>query len=187
MTTFMATDPGVRGAVTARSAHGSLFGMVQGGAVQGGAVQGGAVRGGVVHGAVPQPRRGRVPVSRTSRDLVSDASRVLGRAIGEGDPQEKFALAHLAALRGAAGVLAARARPRRMAQGSAWELLARMAPELAEWSAFFAAGARRRQAIVAGVHVDVTAREADDLVRAVSEFLDLVEATLTAPSASSGR
>jgi hypothetical protein len=126
-----------------------------------------------------RPARGAAPVPRAARELVADAGRVLGRAMGEADPRERFAQAHLAALRGAAAVLAARARPRRLAHGNAWELLARITPELAEWSAFFAAGSRRRQAIVAGVSVVVPPREADDMVRAAAEFLDHVGAALS--------
>lgn len=167
MTTFMASGLGVHGGVAVRSDAGAGRGSAR--------------------IPPPRPRPGLAPVPRSSRELVADASRVLGRAIGEADPREKFALAHLAALRGAAAVLAARARPRRLAHGSAWELLAKMAPELTEWSAFFAAGARRRQAIVAGVHVDVSRREADDLVRAASEFLDLVDGALAGVPAGAGR
>lgn len=153
-----------------------LFGEMRGAApVQGS--RGAAAR--VARESVPRPRRGAAPVPRSARELVADAGRVLGRAMGEADPRERFAQAHLAALRGAAAVLAARARPRRSAHGNAWELLARIAPELAEWSAFFAAGARRRQAIVAGVCVAVPPREADDMVRAAAEFLDLVGAVLS--------
>jgi hypothetical protein len=140
------------------------------------------------HGSLPRPRRGTAPVPRSARELVADAGRVLGRAMGEADPKERFALAHLAALRGAAAMLAARARPRRLAHGNAWDLLARNAPELAEWSAFFAAGARRRQAIVAGVGVAVPSREADDMVRSAAEFLELVDGTLShSRSGAAGR
>lgn len=168
MTTFTAAGPGAHGVQETRSAAGARRGSVLGSGT------------GSVLRSVPRP--GLAPLPRSSRELLADAGRVLGRAMGESDPREKFALAHLAALRGAAAVLAARAKPRRMAHGSAWELLAKMAPELAEWSAFFASGARRRQAIVAGVQVDMSPREADDLVRASAEFLDLVDTTLMAQS-----
>lgn len=89
-------------------------------------------------------------------------------------PVDRYAQAHLAALRTAAAVLAARARPRNRAQStSAWALLATVAPELAEWSAFFAASSATRAAAEAGVHRLVTARDADDLVRQAGEFLAL--------------
>jgi SAV_6107-like HEPN len=56
---------------------------------------------------------------------------------------------------------------------SAWVLLSRVAPELAEWAAFFAAGAGKRAAAEAGLGRAVSQREADDLVRAVQTFLTL--------------
>jgi hypothetical protein len=94
-------------------------------------------------------------------------------------------LAHLAALRGAAAVLAARARPSspaaaRRGPRSAWALLAQAAPELAEWAGFFAAGAGKRAAAEAGLDA-VTTREADDLLRDVETFLALVDTTLGLP------
>jgi hypothetical protein len=100
---------------------------------------------------------------------------------------ERYATAHLAALRAAAAVLACRARPadappRRSRPTSAWVLLAGVAPELAEWAAFFAAGARKRAAAQAGLPSAVTVREADDLVRDAEAFLGVVETTLGLPS-----
>jgi hypothetical protein len=96
---------------------------------------------------------------------------------------ERYAAAHLAALRAAAAVLAARARPSgvpgaRRRPSSAWVLLPAVAPELGEWSAFFAAGAAKRAAAEAGLLRAVTPREADDLVRDAATFLALVETTL---------
>ncbi len=75
-------------------------------------------------------------------------------------------------------MLAAKARPVRGRRGSAWELMAKVAPEFAEWAAFFAAGSAKRQAAEAGLTRLVTAREADDMLRQVSAFLDLVEDAL---------
>jgi hypothetical protein len=57
-------------------------------------------------------------------------------------------------------------------------LLTEVAPELAEWAAFFAAGAAKRAAAEAGLDGSLTAREADDLVRDVEIFLALVETTI---------
>jgi hypothetical protein len=54
-------------------------------------------------------------------------------------------------------------------------MLAEVAPELAEWAAFFAATEARRDAIQAGATSIVSAREADDLVRDAQAFLRLVE------------
>jgi hypothetical protein len=116
-----------------------------------------------------------------SRDLLAGAARELLAAGSADDPETRYAHAHLAALRAAAAVLAARARPRSRRTGrlrSAWVLLAEVAPELMEWAAFFAAGAGKRAAAEAGLRGVVTDRESDDLVREVETFLALVARTL---------
>ena len=117
-----------------------------------------------------------------SRDLLAGAAReLLAAAAADDDAETRYAHAHLAALRAAAAMLAARARPRsrRTARpASAWVLLAEVAPELVEWAAFFAAGAGKRAAAEAGLRGVVTEREADDLVREVEAFLALVARTL---------
>ena len=128
-------------------------------------------------GRLPLAVPGR-PVPQAARDLLSDAGRGLGRAIRADQPADRYAAAHLAALRGAAAVLATKARPGRSRQASAWELLAKLAPEFSEWAAFFAAGAGKRQAAEAGIARFVNPREADDMVRQCAAFLDLVEAAL---------
>jgi len=124
------------------------------------------------------------PVPQAARDLLADAGRGLGRAIRATDAADRYAAAHLAALRAAAAVLAARARPVRGRRGSAWELMSKVAPEFSEWAAFFAAGSAKRQAAEAGIQRLVSAREADDMVRQASTFLDLVEDWLSRGSAS---
>lgn len=99
----------------------------------------------------------------------------------------RYATAHLAALRAAAAVLAARARPaapgrRRGGRPvSVWALLAMVSPELGEWASFFAAGAGKRAAAEAGIHRVVTTREADDMLRDTERFLAVVETTLGKP------
>ena len=128
-----------------------------------------------------RPRRIDVtaPVPQAARDLLADAGRGLGRAIRATGAADRYAAAHLAALRAAAAVLAARARPVRGRRGSAWELMSKVAPEFSEWAAFFAAGSAKRQAAEAGIQRLVSGREADDMVRQASTFLDLVEDWLT--------
>ncbi len=144
--------------------------------------------------AVPVLTRGRrgvrtsipsVGLPRRSRDeLLMAARHGLDEASLVQVPAERYALAHLAALRVAAAVLADRAQARPGHRGrpaSAWRLLAAVAPELAEWAQFFAAGAARRAAAEAGLPV-VGTRDADDLVRQVEIFLGVVETTLGLPS-----
>ncbi len=113
-----------------------------------------------------------------SLDLLAQACRALSEASASARPADRFALAHLAALRIAAAVLASRARPAGRRLRSAWDLLAQVAPELQEWAAFFAAGAAKRAAAQAGLSRAVTAREADDLVREAAAFLTLAEGVL---------
>jgi hypothetical protein len=123
------------------------------------------------HGPKYERRDYRLP---SVRILLEQARQGLLDAEYSAHPVDRYAQAHLAALRAAAAVLAARARPRNRAQPtSAWALLATVAPELAEWSAFFAASSVTRAAAEAGVHRLVTARDADDLVRQAGEFLAL--------------
>lgn len=109
------------------------------------------------------------------------AAESLREAILCDDVPQRYALAHVAALRATAALLAARARPapgRRRRQRNAWVLLTEVAPELTEWASFFAAGAQKRAAAEAGSRRAVTAREADDLVRDADRFLALVETAL---------
>ncbi|MGH3906686.1 MAG: SAV_6107 family HEPN domain-containing protein [Pseudonocardiaceae bacterium] len=119
---------------------------------------------------------GRSRRSPAARTLLEQARQGLVDAEGSSRPVDRYAQAHLAALRAAAAVLATRARPRRRSRPtSAWVLLPRVAPELAEWSAFFAATSATRAAAEAGVSRLVTSRAADDLVRQAGQFITLVE------------
>ncbi len=114
--------------------------------------------------------------------LLDQARRALAEASTAPDPRQRYATAHLGALRAAAAVLAARTRPEpaRRRPRSAWVLLGQVAPELGEWATFFAAGAAKRAAAEAGLSRAVTEREADDLVRDVGSFLAVVETSLGA-------
>ena len=112
---------------------------------------------------------------------------MLRDAVVAGEPGERFRLAHLAALRGAAALFAQRARPagkRRLV--SAWVLVHAVAPELAEWAAYFAGTAGKRAAVEAGAHSVVSERDAEDQLHAAEQFVTLVERTLglLAPMAS---
>jgi hypothetical protein len=114
---------------------------------------------------------------------LSRARAALAEAREADDHLIRYSSAHVAALRVAAAVLAVRARPvrsgpRRRIQRNAWVLLAEVAPEFGEWATFFAAGATQRAAAEAGLERAVSTREADDLVRAVETFYDLVESSL---------
>jgi hypothetical protein len=125
------------------------------------------------------------PTSAGVFSLLDAARRGLAEAELASTPADRYAAAHLAALRSAAAVLAARARPattgRRSRPLSAWTLLVQVAPELGEWAEFFAAGARKRALAEAGLPGSVTTREADDLLRDAATFLAVVETKLGVP------
>lgn len=110
------------------------------------------------------------------------AERALAEARAEVHADRRYVSAHVAALRATAAVLAVRTRPQSLRrQSNAWVLLERVAPELAEWAVFFAAGATKRAAAEAG-HVRVVSdRDADDLVRDVEQFLRVVEGVVGLP------
>jgi hypothetical protein len=118
---------------------------------------------------------------RTPAELLALARRGLVEARELRPDGLRYATAHLAALRGAAAVLAARARPvpaRRGRLTNVWVLLTMVAPELGEWAAYFAASAGKRAAAEAGIPRVVSAREADDLVRSAESFVSVVELAL---------
>lgn len=126
-------------------------------------------------------------------DLVEQARACVADAAVAVTPNARFAAAHLAALRAAAAVLAARANPvarrRRSATGrrrghgprNVWELLPAMAPELTEWAGFFAAKAGKRAAAQADLPGAVNSREADDLLRDAETFLGVACVLLGLP------
>lgn len=120
----------------------------------------------------------------TAATELTRAADALLEAEEAGDHLLRYASAHVAALRAAAAVLAVRARPasgRQRVQRNAWVLLAEVAPEFAEWAAFFAAGAAKRAAAEAGLTRAVTEREAADLLRDATAFCELVENSLGLP------
>jgi len=123
------------------------------------------------------PMAGR-PVPASALTLLSQARQTWSEATRERAVADRYRLAHVAALRAAAAVLALRARPAsglRRRPTSAWVLLDGVAPELADWSAYFADSAIKRAAVEAGSVTVVTGRDADDLVRAAGEFIAVVE------------
>jgi hypothetical protein len=121
----------------------------------------------------------RPPLVVAAHDLLEAGRRDLSTAMATTVPTERYASAHLGALRTAAAVLAVRTRPTVTKRPrNVWALLPQVAPELTEWAAFFAAGAGKRAAAEAGITRAVSGREADDLLRDAQTFLALVETTL---------
>jgi hypothetical protein len=121
-------------------------------------------------------------VPPAARVLLDRSSTGLLQACAARSAAERYVAAHLAALRTAAAVLAARGRPTsRGGPRSVWEILPRIAPELTEWAAYFAATASRRAAIEAGRGESIAPREADDLLRDAETFQHVVESLLGVP------
>jgi hypothetical protein len=116
----------------------------------------------------------------TVLSMLQSARRGLDEAADETAPGARYVTAHLAALRAAAAVVAARGEPRmrRKKPHSVWELLPQVEPALTEWAAYFAAGAGKRAAAEAGLPRAASAREADDLLRDAETFLSLAETAL---------
>jgi hypothetical protein len=118
----------------------------------------------------------------TTHSYLARAAESLSEAVAATDAPTRYACAHVAALRSAAALLSARARPTaargRRPQKNAWVLLTQVAPELGEWATFFASGASKRAAAEAGSTRAVGEREADDLVRDADRFLAVVERSL---------
>jgi hypothetical protein len=117
-----------------------------------------------------------VPPGRAAIGLLRQAAAGIAEAHGDEDPLRRYPAAYLAALRAGAAVLAVRARPRprRGVGRGVWQLLADVAPELAEWAAFFASCSDTRAAAEAGIARLVGQREADDLLRQAEQFVGLV-------------
>lgn len=127
----------------------------------------------------PSTAAAAAPVGSSALEQLQLARHDLAEAMTTTVPAERYAAAHRGALHTTAAVLAVRTRPATSKRPrSAWALLPQVAPELAEWAVFFAAGAGKRAAAEAGLTRAVSAREADDLLRDTQTFLALVETTL---------
>jgi len=123
--------------------------------------------------ALPLPVR--PPAAPAATALLADARRGITEARHAAQPAAKFIAAYLAALRAGAAVLAARGRPHRgrSRPASVWVLLDAAAPELTEWSAYFAEHSATRAAAQAGNTRRITAAKADELLRQSAAFVEL--------------
>lgn len=119
----------------------------------------------------------------TVLDLLDRSRAGLVQACQSQSTGQRYTEAHLAALRAAAALIAARtATTGRSRPRSVWDVLPGLAPELSEWAEFFASSGRRRLALERGSSV-ISPREADDLVRQCETFLELVRGALHLPFA----
>ncbi|MDM7832035.1 SAV_6107 family HEPN domain-containing protein [Cellulomonas edaphi] len=124
--------------------------------------------------------RGPVPVTRSlvsprARELVHRADAELLAAQYSSEAWEQFSHAHLAAVRAGAAVVASRAASGgRRAPRTVWAMLHEVAPELDEWSEYFAAGASARAAVEAGRFEVVSGERAEQTLCAAEDFVDEV-------------
>lgn len=102
-------------------------------------------------------------------------------------PAERYLMAHQAVGQVAAIVLRLRGSGVRPPRRNVWDLVAQVAPELAEWAGYFHALQGKRSAVQAGVTSVVSAREADDLVRDGYAFAALIEERLDRIQSRRGR
>ena len=123
----------------------------------------------------------RAPVSPRARELVHRADAELLAAQFSSEAWEQFSHAHLAALRAGAAVVASRGTPGgRRAPRTVWAMLNQVAPELDDWSDYFAAGAATRSAVEAGRFDAVTTERAEQTLCAAEDFVDEVRRTVFA-------
>jgi hypothetical protein len=115
-------------------------------------------------------------------DLLDRSRQSLLEACQSREVAERYLQARLAALRAAAALVAARSTPsRRAGPRSLWELVPVVAPELAEWAGFFELSTTHRAERGGHGPDQVSARDADDLLRQAETFLDLVCRSLGLP------
>lgn len=130
-----------------------------------------------------------MPGSQSLRADLAHAEAALVAAEWAPSSGERFAQAQLAALRVAAVVIALRTQPRPDGRPTdVWALLARVAPEYAEWAGFFALTQPRSVAVRAALAehrpAPVTVRQADDLLRDAQVFHGQVARRLLALAAT---
>ncbi|PRZ41399.1 hypothetical protein CLV47_110127 [Antricoccus suffuscus] len=125
--------------------------------------------------------------SATARQLLTAAWRSIAEATQHDDPTDRFDAANVAALRAAAAVVSVRAHPagtngvpgdRRRGLETVWDILPRIAPELAEWADFFAVHSRVRGVARSDRSVRIGQRQADDLLRDADRFAHQVRGML---------
>jgi hypothetical protein len=117
------------------------------------------------------PRR---PVPAEVKRLLARADAELAAAARALDPDDQFHHAHLAAVRTSAAVVELHGRPSaRSGARTVWEMVAKVEPELAAWSVYFASGARLRAAVDAG-NGSVAPERAAELIACAEDFRDEV-------------
>jgi hypothetical protein len=115
-----------------------------------------------------------VLVPDAALDLLARSDAELVAAHGAGDPADAFVHAHLAALRAGAALVQVRGRPGpRSGARTVWDMLTRVAPELADYAAYFAGNAATRSAVEAG-RAEVDAERATRAAAVAEQFQQAV-------------
>ena len=127
------------------------------------------------------------PTAASALELVERSRADLLQACHSRGIAQRYQHSQLAAMRAAAALVSARAVPTGQAgPRSLWDLLPSVAPELTEWAGFFAAVTSRHPSLAGSVPAvpgQITAREADDLLRQAETFVELVCRALGLPMA----
>lgn len=127
------------------------------------------------------------PVAPAALELLARSDAELVAAQLAGTPDEQFLHAHLAALRAGAALLQVTGRPGGRARPrTVWDMVAAVAPDLAPWTAYFAAGAAIRSAVEAGRDGVVDVARAERTLAAAEDFQDSVR-VLVAPEVGAGQ
>ncbi|MBO3143019.1 SAV_6107 family HEPN domain-containing protein [Dermatophilus congolensis] len=123
--------------------------------------------------------RKRSTASNTAAlDLLAKAHSICTQALNAQTASERYVDAHLAALRAAGAIVAAKLGT--PAPRGAWAAVAELAPELSDWSIYFARATTRRQRIESGLW-EPSDDEAASFVEASKTFVDLTAAVLGVP------
>lgn len=125
--------------------------------------------------------------STSAGQLLTAAWRSIAEATQHDDPTDRFDAANVAALRAAAAVVSVRAHHgstagpqagRHRGLETVWDILPRIAPELAEWADFFVLHSRVRGVARSDRSVRIGQRQADDLLRDADRFAHEVRGLL---------
>jgi len=136
-------------------------------------------------GVAPTGPGPRGATAASALELVERSRADLLQACHSRGIAQRYQHSQLAAMRAAAALVSARAVPTGQARPrSLWDLLPSVAPELTEWAGFFAAVTSRHPSLAGSVPAgqgQITAREADDLLRQAETFVELVCRALGLP------
>ena len=123
-------------------------------------------------------------VAPSALAFLKAARRELEAGKRDSSAANRYLAAHLAALRAAAAILAARPDPRarRKRPRNVWKALPQVEPAFGAWAARFTAGATKRRAAEAQLPRAVSRREANKLLRDAETFVSCAESAIGALS-----